>query len=310
MRLLAAALLAAVSASAQTQPSLHRVPQEMRVRVNLVNVVATVLDSSGKPVPDLPRESFSLYQDGRRQRIDRFQRQTDLPLDIALMIDTSLSTYDDLKFEREAAERFIRQVLRPGDRMAVFTFAYQVHQLSPFTGTDSVLDDALRSIQTGTGTSLFDAIYLGARALEQGPADHRRVLLLVTDAGETTSRASYEGARDAAVRAGTMLYTILIRSIKSDAGRNTAGEHAIDTIIDSTGGAMYTVDAPTQFQTTFDRINEELRTEYLLGYYPVPAPQPGSYHSIQVRLQPPGPAAGGDYSLEYRKQYYAPEGAQ
>jgi Ca-activated chloride channel homolog len=303
-------LLIAISASAQMQPSLHRVPEEMRVRVNLVNVVASVLDPSGKPVPDLPRQAFALFQDGREQRIDLFERQTDLPLDLALMIDTSLSTYDDLKFEREAAERFVLQVLRPGDRMAVFTFAYNVNQLSPFTGDVSTLDDALRGIQTGTGTSLFDAIYLGSHALAQGPPDRRRVLLLVTDAGETTSRTSYEAARDAAVRAGTMLYTILIRSVKSDAGRNTAGEHAIDTIIDSTGGAMFTVDTPSQFQTTFERINEELRTEYLLGYYPVPVPQPGTFHSIELRLEPPGPAPGTRYSLEYRQQYYAPEGGQ
>jgi len=282
----------------------------MNVRVDLVNVVASVLDSSGRPVSDLPRRSFELYQDGRRQQIDLFERQTNLPLDLALMIDTSLSTYEDLKFEREAARRFIQQVLRPGDRMAVFTFAYHVNQLSPFTANPSLLDGALRRIHSGTGTSLFDAIYLGSHALARGPGDHRRVLLLVTDAGETTSRASYEQARAAAVRAGAMVYTILIRSVKSESGRNTAGEHAIDTIIDATGGAMYTVDTPAEFASTFERIDQELRTQYLLGYYPVPAPQPGSYHAIQVRLRPAGAAPETGLSLQYRKGYYAPKGDQ
>jgi Ca-activated chloride channel homolog len=308
--LLSLATFCALPAAAQVRPDGQRASGQMKVRVDLVNVIASVLDSSGKPVPDLPRQSFHLYQDGREQRIDLFERQTNLPLDLALMIDSSLSTYDDLKFEQEAAERFIRQVLRPGDRMAVFTFAYNVDQLSPFTGSASALDDALRRVQIGTGTSLFDALYLGSRALAQVPTNHRRVLLLVTDAGETTSRTSYDAARDAVVRSGAMLYTILIRSVKSDAGRNTAGEHAIDTITDQAGGAMYVVDAPPQFSSTFDRIDRELRTEYLLGYYPAPTPQPGSYHSIEVRLRPAGHGPGSTYSLEYRKGYYAPEGGQ
>ena len=300
--------LCAAPLCAQAQSGLPSAPRQMKVRVNLVGVITSVLDSSGNPVTDLPRQSFRLYEDGRRQQIDLFERQTNLPLDLALMIDTSLSTYNDMKFEREAAEGFVHQVLRPGDRMAVFSFAYHVHQLSPFTSNESTLDRALRRLRSGTGTSLFDAIYLGSHALATGPPNHRRVLLLVTDAGETTSRTTYDQARDAAVRAGAMLYTILIRAIQSDVGRNTAGEHAIDTIIDATGGAMYPVETPRQFVPTFGRINEELRTQYLLGYYPVPAPSPGSYHTIQVRLVGPAPAAS--YSLFYRKGYYAPEGVQ
>jgi Ca-activated chloride channel family protein len=303
-----AAMLGAAPAAAAAQGLQGRSPSpdQMKVNVDLVPVVASVLNAEGKPVPDLPRGDFRLFQDGHPQQISLFERQTNLPLDLALMIDTSLSTYVDMKFERQAAERFIGQVLRPGDRMAVFTFAYSVAQLSPFTGDTATLDGALRRIRPGAGTSLFDAIYLGSQALERRPPNRRRVLLLVTDAGETTSRASYDQAREAALRAGAMLYTILIRVVKSENGRNTAGEHAIDTIIDTTGGAVYPVDAPAQFNSTFDRINEELRTEYLLGYYPKPAPAPGSYHTIVVRLRAPG----SGYFVRYRKAYYTPEVSQ
>ena len=293
---------------AQAQSGLPTAPGQMKVRVDLVGVIASVLNSSGEPVPDLRRQSFRLYQDGRPQKIDLFQRQTNMPLDLALMIDTSLSAYKDLKFERDAAVQFVHQVLRPGDRMAVFTFAYHVHQLSPFTSNESTLDRALHRLRSGTGTSLFDAIYLGSHALGAGPSNHRRVLLLVTDAGETTSRTTYDQARDAAVRAGVMVYTILIRSIQSDIAENTAGEHAIDTIMDVTGGGMFPVETARQFLPTFDRIDEELRTQYLLGYYPVPTPLPGSYHTIQVRLAGPAPDVGD--SVFYRKAYYAPEGVQ
>jgi Ca-activated chloride channel homolog len=285
-------------------------PGQMRVRVDLVPVVASVLDPDGKPVPDLPQDAFQIYENGRRQRIDLFQRQTNLPLDLALMIDTSLSTLTEMKFEREAASHFVHEVLRSEDRLSVFEFSLDVTQLSPFSANFAVLDDGLKNMRTGTGTSLFDAILLGAHALSQRPPDHRRVILLVTDAGETTSHTSYESARDAAVRAGAMLYTILIRPVKSESGRNTAGEHAIDTIIDMTGGGLYTVDTPEQFQPTFDRINQELRTEYLLGYYPDPTPAPGSFRQIEVRLNPPGPAPGTSYSLRCRKGYYTPESGQ
>ena len=305
------AMLVAIPASAQVRPGQQRPPRgQMKVSVDLVSVIASVLDASGKPVTDLPRQAFQLYQDGEEQKIDLFQRHTNMPLDLALMIDTSLSAVGDLKFEREAAEHFIHEVLRPGDRAAVFTFAYGVTQLSQFTGDAAMLDSALRRVRPGTGTSLFDAIYLGSHAIERLPPDRRRVILLVTDAGETTSSSTFDTAREAAIRSGAMLYTILIRVVKSESGRNTAGEHAIDTMIDATGGAMYPVDTPEQFGPTFDRINEELRTEYLLGFYPKPVPRPGSHHTIVVRLALPHSSASASYVVRYRKEYFTPEASQ
>jgi Ca-activated chloride channel family protein len=300
-----------IPARAQIRPD-QQPPQrgKLKVHVDLVSVFTSVLDASGKPVTNIPRQDFHLYQDGKEQQIDLFERQTNMPLDLALMIDTSLSAMGDMKFEIEAAQHFIRQVLRPGDQMAVFTFAYNVTQLSPFTGRIDTLDAALRRVRLGTGTSLFDAVYLASHALEQLPPNRRRVLLLVTDAGETTSRTTYDGARDAAIRSGAMLYTILIRVVKSESGRNTAGEHAVDTIIDATGGAMYPVDTPGQFSSTFDRINEELRTEYLLGFYPKPEPPPGSHHTIVVRLSTQTSVPGTPYLLRYRKEYFTPEASQ
>jgi Ca-activated chloride channel family protein len=304
-------LAVAPAARAQVKPEQQRPTRgQMKVRVDLVPIIASVLDASGKPVTTLPRDEFHLYQDGEEQKIDLFQRQTEMPLDLALMIDTSLSAVGDLKFEREAAEHFVHEVLRPGDRAAIFTFAYNVTQLSRFTGEVGMLDSALRRVRPGTGTSLFDAVYLGSHALDRLPPGRRRVLLLVTDAGETTSSTTFDGARDAAIRSGAMLYTILIRVVKSESGRNTAGEHAIDAMIDATGGAMYPVESAAEFGPTFDRINQELRTEYLLGFYPKPEPRPGSHHTIVLRLTPPRPPAGGSYVVRYRKEYFTPEASQ
>jgi len=150
----------------------------------------------------------------------------------------------------------------------------------------------------GTGTALYDAVYLGAQALERSAPDRRRVLLLITDAGETTSRADFESARRAALRAEALLYAIVVRPVSNESGRNTAGEHALQTIADSSGGALYFPAEIGHLDEMFDRIDRELRTQYRLGYYPDPRPPQGSYRQIEVRVK-------GDYSARYRRAYYA-----
>ena len=123
-----------------------------------------------------------------------------------------------------------------------------------------------------------------------------RVIILVTDGGETTSRYDFEAARRAAVRAGALLYTILIRPIKTESGRNTAGEHALDTITDTTGGAMFFPDTPQELAAIFDQIDKELRTQYRLAYYPNPRGPANTYRNIEVKV-------AGNYHVRYRKTY-------
>jgi Ca-activated chloride channel family protein len=305
-----ALLLASVTVPARPAPqqpaaAAQRPPRPLHVEVNLVGIVASVLDSRGRPVTDLPKDAFEVYEEGARQRIDRFEAQTNQPLDLALMIDASLSTIKELRFEREAAAGFIQQLVRPGDGLAVFAFADAVIQLADFSADVPALQAGVQRIEPGAGTALYDAIFLGAGALERRPLERRRVIVLVTDAGETTSRSDFDSARRAALRAGAMLYTVLIRPIKSESGRNTAGEHALETITDVTGGAVYYLDSLEQLETTFDRINRELRTQYLLGYYPDPRPPAGAFRKIEVRIAAGAAAEGrGPYFVRHRKGYF------
>jgi Ca-activated chloride channel family protein len=271
----------------------------IRVETDLVNVPATVLDASGKPVADLPESAFQLFENGVPQKIDRFEALTNRPLELALMMDSSLSALKEMKFEREATARFIRLVVQPGDLLSVFEFSDEVVQLSPFSSDVPLLESSAERISPGGGTSLYDAIVLGSQALSKTPPGRRRVIVLVTDAGETTSTSPFEAARRAAIQSEALLYTILIRAVKSDTGRNTAGEHAIDTIIDSTGGAMYYPDDLYQLNDMFEKISRELRTQYLLSYYPEPKAKPGTYCRIQLRI------SGGNYTVHYRKGYLA-----
>jgi Ca-activated chloride channel family protein len=280
----------------RAQQQQQRRPGSIRVESNLVDILASVTDANGEPIPDLTQDVFDLSEEGVPQKIERFEPETNRPLDLALMVDSSLSTFKDLKFETESGAHFIRQVVRPGDTLSVFEFSESVMQLSDFSDNVPRLQDAVRRITAGAGTSIYDALVLGGNALRHRPAERRRAIVMVTDGGETTSASKFEDARRAAISSGALLYTILIRPVKNEGGRNTAGEHALITITDSTGGAMFILDSLDQMDKMFDRIDRELRTQYLLGYYPNPAPPPGSDRHVQVKVK-------GDYTVRYRKEY-------
>jgi Ca-activated chloride channel homolog len=269
---------------------------KIRVTVNLVNVLASVLDEHNRPAPDLPRDAFQIFEEGVEQKIEVFESETQQPLDLALMIDASLSAHKEITFEEDAAAHFIQQVLRPGDRLSVFAVAEDVTQLAAFSDNVASLQAAVRRVPGGAGTSIYDAILLASRSLERRGDDRRRVILLVTDAGETTSVADFDAARHAAVRSGSLLYTIVVRPVKNESGRNTAGEHALETITDTMGGAMFYPDTVQELDAIFDRINRELRTQYRLGYYPTPRGPANTFRTIEVKLT-------GNYQVRHRKSY-------
>jgi Ca-activated chloride channel family protein len=284
-------------------PALTQNPQEprrsgaIRVETNLVSILVSVIDAKGEPIADLTQDAFDLSEEGVAQKIARFEAQTNRPLDLALMVDSSMSTFKDAKFELDAAAHFVRQVVRPGDALGVFEFAERVTELAGFSGDVPELESAVKRVMPGSGTSMYDAVVLGSNGLRRRPAGRRRAIVLVTDAGETTSYSKFEDARRAAIASDALLYSIVIRPIKSESGRETAGEHALITITDSTGGAVFILDNLGQLDAMFERIDRELRTQYLLGYYPNPVPPSGSDRHVQVKV------AAGDM-VRYRKEYF------
>jgi Ca-activated chloride channel homolog len=284
--------------AASSAPALQDQHRAIIAQTNLVEILASVIDANGRPIPDLTQDVFELSEEGTPQKIERFEAETNRPLDLALMVDASASTYKDVKFEAEAAAHFIRQVVRPGDHLAVYQFDETVLQLADFSDDVPKLQSAVRKIVPGAGTSMYDAVALGANALRHRPEQRRRAIVLVTDAGETTSITKFDECRRAAIASEALLYSIVIRPIKSESGRNTAGEHALITITDSTGGALFILDESDQLESMFDRIDRELRTQYLLGYYPNPTPPPGSYRTVEVKVK------GGNL-VRYRKGYFS-----
>jgi len=302
----------------ESPPKTAEEPQQdrnrIRVDVNLVSVLVSVLDEHNRPAPDLPVEAFQIFDEDNPQTITVFEKETEQPLDLLLMVDASLSAQLGMPAQREAASRFIQLVLRKGDRLAVYAFDEDVTQLAAFSDNVTRLEEAVRRIPLGAGTSIYDAVYLGSQVLARQGSDRRRVIVLVTDGGETTSRADFDSARREAVRSGTLLYTVVVRAVKSEGGRNTAGEHALETITDTTGGAVFYPDGAAELEAIFERINRELRTQYRLGYYPKPRGPADTYRRIEVTVTAPRQAAasasgasapsGPVYSVRHRKSYY------
>jgi len=303
--LVAFCAIADVTASDPQQQQQQRQKGPIRVQTDLVSILASVTDDKGEPVIGLAQSAFQLTEQGIAQKIVRFEPQTNRPLDLALMIDTSGSAAIELKIERDAAEHFVQEVVRPNDRLAVFSFTSDVVQLSNFSDDAKVLESAIHRVEMGAdmGTSLYDAVVLGSQSVRRQGAERRRALVIITDAGETTSVSKFEDARHAAIASNALLYTVVVRPMKSDAGWNTAGEHAISTITDSVGGAMYYPTNLSELGEIFDRINRELRTQYLLGYYPNPTPPPGSDRHVVVTVNT------GD-TVRYRKEYFTAGVAQ
>jgi Ca-activated chloride channel family protein len=281
---------------ADDPPASQQQRGRIRVNVQLVSILTSVLDEHNRPAIDVPRESFHIFEEGVEQKLEVFESETQQPLDLALMIDASLSAHKEILFEQEAAARFIRQILHPGDRLAVYSVGEDVVQLAGFSDNIGTLESAIHRMPTGSGTSLYDAILLGSRQLERRGEDRRRVIILVTDAGETTSYTDFDAARKAAVKSGALLYTIVVRPVKNESGRNTAGEHALDTITDTMGGAMFYPDQIQELNDIFDRINRELRTQYRLGYYPEPRGPANTYRTVQIKVD-------GNYQVRHRKTY-------
>ena len=233
MRLLASFLALACLLRAQDDGVL-------RVRVNLVRMLITAKDPSGNLVGDLTRDDFKISDNGIRQRIAVFERQTEQPLSVSLLIDNSGSTAHDLKFEVDSVSRFVRALFDGGnekDRAALYSFNYQVVKQTSFTRQPAPIDRALHQLKGEAGTSLYDAIYLASN--EFYGREGRHVMVIVTDGGDTTSSKDFQAALEAAQRADVVIFPILIVPIENDAGRNIGGENALTTIAAGTGGRVF-----------------------------------------------------------------------
>jgi Ca-activated chloride channel family protein len=271
----------------------------IHMQSRLVSVLVSVTDLDGALVSGLSGKDFVVSEDGRPQQIAIFERQPTLPLNITMAIDTSGSVRRDLADEAVAAKQFAHSILRPQDSISLLQFSTDVREVTPFTHKLSQIDSGLGHLRRDFATALYDAVSLGAQRL--GGRDGRRVLVIISDGGDTASSATYASALDQALRNEVMVYSLIDVPIVASAGRELGGEHALIALSEQTGGKSFYVQSEG-LEKVFARISEDLRTQYLLAYYPKNQEPGKSFHRLQVTVPR---AAGESFNLRFRVGYYA-----
>lgn len=272
----------------------------IRVDVNLVRILATVKNNAGQLVGTLGKEDFEVYDNGVRQQVAVFEHHTEQPLSVAVMIDTSGSTAKELRYETESVGKFFKAMFtegNPQDSVAFYSFNWQVIRHNFFTHNQAPLEHSLKNLKAEAGTSLYDAIWLASRDLEE--REGRHVMVIVTDGGDTTSNKDFHAALEAAQMADAVIYPVLVMPITNDAGRNIGGENALTTMAAATGGRVFSPSVGPELDRAFTEILKDLRTQYLLGFYPreVP-PTKNRFHKIELRVARP------DLRVLARNGYY------
>ena len=275
--------LSGLAAWAQPQPV-------FRADVKLVRLLTTVKDATGALVGGLTKSDFLISDNGAPQEIAVFEQHTAQPLSVAIMLDISGSTAKDLKYEVDSLQRFAKALFgsgNPEDQAALYTFNHDVAKVSSFTRRLGRLESALRGLKASAGTSLYDAILLGTDEL--GRRSGRRVLIVVTDGGDTTSFTTFHAALEAAHRNDAVIYSILVVPIKNDAGRNIGGEHALELFASGTGGKVFQPTVGAALDKAFEAILKDLRSQYLLAYYPKNVPLTRNrFHTVKVETKTSG----------------------
>jgi VWFA-related protein len=284
-------------------------PAQIHVQVNLVNLFATVRDKHKAIVPGLKQDDFQIYEDGQLQEITNFSAESNLPITLGMLIDTSGSEYFLLSAEKDAASRFFGRVLRKGDLAMVMSFDTDVDLLADFTDDRGLLNRAINRAQinvpvggiivqgplptSGTGgTNFYDAVYLAAHDKLSDEAG-RKAIIVLTDAEDTGSKVKLQDAIEAAQRTDTVVHILLVAADGGDQG-------VAKRLTDETGGRMIVVRSEKNLEQAFDQISEELRSQYTVSYSPSNKTHDGSYRKIKVEMK------NKDYSALSRRGYYAP----
>ena len=276
----------------------------IRVDVRLVHILAGVRDGSGAPLGSLEKTNFEVRDNGVLQQLAVFERQTEQPLSIAILVDVSGSTAKDLKYETDSVTRFVRAVVRSGnplDMVSLYSFNWQVVQQTSFTRDPARIDHQLRQLHGEAGTAMYDAILLAARDIQARPG--RKVLVVITDGGDTISRTSFDRAAEAAQLADAVIYPVLVLPVTNDAARNIGGENALATLAQRTGGQVFQPTLGAEVDRAFDGILRYLRTQYSLGFYPRNVPLTTErFHTLTVT--PVGAGSDPSWKVSARSGYY------
>jgi VWFA-related protein len=312
-------LSAACFAGAQERPELPSPGTTLKVTSEVVNVYAVVRQKNGRLIPDLNKDDFQLEEDQQPQVIRYFARETDTPLTMGILVDTSPSQGQVLEVEKTQAEAFLQDVMRPKDLTFVLHFDVEVELLQDFTSDLHRLDKAIDETEingggmrtpgtfpsgdAGGATHLYDAVYLSARELLKNEVG-RKVLIMLTDGEDQGSKVKLETALEAAQKSDVIIYSVEIsdRAFYRRGGMSYSGDSVLRKLSEETGGRVIKANNANDTSVAFQRIAEELRTQYLLGYTPTNTKLDGTFRKIEVKVP------NKDVKVNARRGYYAPTG--
>jgi VWFA-related protein len=319
-KLILFALTVGLCAQQQPQKPVEDAPATIKVDVNVVNILASVRDKKGTLMPHLEKQDFNILEDGKPQTIKYFTRETDLPLTIGMLVDTSGSQVNLIGIERNAASQFFSQVLGKKDEAFLLMFGEESELLQDYTNSIRLLNEGLNQLRLSApvgglgpgpvptvgqprGTVLYDAVYLAAsEKLKQEVG--RKVIVVITDGVDEGSKLPIEEAIEAAQKSDAVIYSILYedRGFYSGFGRlgfGGGGEAALHKMSDATGGHVFRVDNRHPLDEVFKELQDEMRTQYAIGYTPTNELRDGSYRKLDVKM------VNKDLKAQARKGYYA-----
>jgi len=278
--------------------------QTYRRNVDLVNVFVSVWNKDTKSfVTSLAREDFAIYEDGKKQEITNFAREANLPLTIALLVDTSQSVAPKLKFEQDAATNFFYTVLKEADRAMIVEFDSAVSLVQDLTNDPNKLAKQIRLMQAAGNTALYDAI---VRTCDEKLIREagRKAIVILSDGDDSASIETLEQAREMAVNAEATIFSISINrgGFFGVGGDTRAGDRVLTQLADVTGGKAMFPFQVEELDSSFREISQELRSQYNIGYFSSNPLRDGGYRKIEVKV------AEKSLKLNYRKGYYAPTG--
>jgi VWFA-related protein len=294
-----AVLGAASYLRSQNQPTVPSPSGPIRSEVTRVNMLFTVTDKHGRFVTDLRRGDFEVFENKKPQSILEFTAETDLPLRLGILIDTSNSIRDRFHFQQEAATNFINSVMREQDKAVVVSFDTSAELVTDLTGDTHKLENAVRSLRPGGGTALYDAIYFACRdklMLDQPLYKFRRAMVILSDGDDNESRISRDQALEMAQRADTVIYTISTNISHIE----TEGDKIMRYFAEQTGGVAFFPFEAKDLNQSFENIANELRHQYNLFYRPEPLNNDGQYHTVHIKVR-----GRKDLIVRARKGYYA-----
>ena len=271
----------------------------IRAEVSLVNVVFSAIDKQSKPVQGLKADDFQIFENNTPQKIEYFSaydKESKVPLTIALLIDTSGSVKDKLDFEKDTAAEFFKEILRPDQDLAlIIQFDSEVNLVQDFTQRQSDLLRGLNSLKAGNSTALYDAVYLTSNEKLKGEVG-RKVIIVITDGVDTSSKVSKDEAIEAAQKGDILIYGIGVRNPEESNFR------VLRKFAEETGGAFFSPSVKlSEIRSAFKSIGEEIQGQYSLAYKSSNSRKDGSYRAIVLRCK------SKNVQLRSRKGYYAPK---